>query len=121
MAGLMNASGGANKTIYIDRIVTTSTGGYTARIYGYSAIFDPKNGSTSGSTGSVGFSPYETSGTTDYGTLGLANTTFSYTPKYSGYYFDGNTAVAKKIEAGTKLSWSYSVAKDMLFMFFDIK
>ena len=120
MAGLMS-TGEIKSTIYVDRIVTTSTGGYTARIYGYSAIFDPKNGSIPGSTGTVGFDPWTTSGKTDYGILALSSTTFSYTPNYDGYYFDGKTAVAKKIKGGTKLSWSYSVEKDMFFMFFDIK
>lgn len=109
------------KAVYIDRVCTTSTGGYSARVVGISGILN-KDGYVAGTTDDVRFDPYTTAGETDYGILGLSNTTFSYTPKYSGYYFESpTTSSAKKIDAGTKLTWSYSVSKNMTFIFFDIE
>ena len=105
-----------SEEIYIDRIYTTSTDGYTARVAGASFTLDINDGITNGKTDVVQFSPWTTSGETDYGTLGLSNTTFSYTPKYDGYYQDGNGDF-KSIMAGTKLTWSYATSKNMTFYF----
>ena len=110
---------GGKAKIYIDHIYTTSTNGYTARVVGQSGVLDSSKGFTAGTFDDVRFEPYTTSGATDYGVLGLSNVTFSYTPSYSGYYI-GGTGNPQPIEAGTKLSWSYSVSKNMIFMFFKI-
>lgn len=115
-------SGGTKKeAVYIDRVCTTSTDGYMARVVGISGILN-KDGYVAGTTDDVGFEPWTTDGETDYGILGLSSITFSYTPKYSGYYFESpTTSSAKKIDAGTKLTWSYSESKNMTFIFFDIE
>ena len=119
MSTAPRSPGSGKSKIYIDHIYTTSTDGYTACVVGRSGVLDTRKGFTIGTTDDVRFSPWTTSGATDYGVLGLINTTFSYTPSYSGYYIDG-TGNPKPIEAGTKLSWSYGVSKNMIFMFFKV-
>lgn len=117
---MLSCGGGGNKVLYIDHIYTTSTGGYTACVVGQSGVLDSSKGFTAGTSDDVRFDPWTTSGATDYGVLALSSTTFSYTPSYSGYYIDG-TGNWKPIEAGTRLSWAYSVSKNMFFIFFDVK
>lgn len=117
--GLMTVGGGDKSNLYIDRVYTTSTSGYSARVYGESGTLNNKNGFTEGASDYVKLDEKYT-GELDYGTLGLSSTNFSYTPKFDGYYIDG-TENPVKISAGTKLTWSYSVSKNLSFVYFEAK